>query len=275
MIPGTRALASDFHSPRTLALGGAGHAGPILNDAIYLNPSYVSFMPSYSLGFYYQWFEGAQKLPSGRPEIKGRSWNVSIQDGRSELFQAGAAFTHRDSGNFIHVGASKSVVNRLGVGIGWKFYRPLDGSRKGIHDAIFSTTFLAAQWLQVVGIVDNLLQTRDARNYRLHRELILGTKANVMGILLAYFDPHYTPSLPEGQRFGHELGLEVTPFTDVFFRFGNFRNAAQPFLDQQRGRGYGLGAGWISPRISFDYGVSRVLSRPSATTHSFGATLYF
>ena len=39
--------AADFQSPRTAALGGAGHAAPMLNDAIYLNPSFVSFMPSY------------------------------------------------------------------------------------------------------------------------------------------------------------------------------------------------------------------------------------
>ena len=29
------ALATDYHSPRTAALGGAGRAGPLLNDSIY------------------------------------------------------------------------------------------------------------------------------------------------------------------------------------------------------------------------------------------------
>ena len=38
------ANASDYQSPRTAALGGAGHASPLLNDAIYLNPSFSSFM---------------------------------------------------------------------------------------------------------------------------------------------------------------------------------------------------------------------------------------
>ncbi|MCM2279115.1 MAG: hypothetical protein NDJ89_13650 [Oligoflexia bacterium] len=266
--------ASDFHSPRTAALGGAGHAGPILNDAIYLNPSYVSFLPSYSLAFNFQWFDGGGTLPSGESELHGRTWNLSIQDGRSELFQAGAAYTHRDNGNFIHVGASKAVVNRMGLGLGWKFFRPLDGSRAGIHDAIFSTTVLAASWLQVVGIVDNLFESEEGRRYGLYREFILGAKANVMGIALIYFDPHHTPNLPEG-AWGHELGIEFTPYTDFFIRFGNFRNAALPHLDQLRGHGYGFGLGWISPRISFDYGLSRVLSGPAYTVHSAGATLYF
>ncbi|MBI4925638.1 MAG: hypothetical protein HY843_06910, partial [Bdellovibrio sp.] len=111
------AIASDFHSPRTIALGGAGHAGPLLNDAIFLNPSFASFLPTYSFGFNYLSFANQNDIGD-----KGRILNVSIQDGRSEVFQAGAAYTQKSDGSYLHVGASKNFVNRFGFGIGGKFF---------------------------------------------------------------------------------------------------------------------------------------------------------
>src|SRR4051812_23643954 len=68
--------ASDFHSPRTAALGGAGHAGPLLNDGVYLNPSFASFLPSYSVSGNLLLFHGPDG-PNGDPSYHGRNYNVS------------------------------------------------------------------------------------------------------------------------------------------------------------------------------------------------------
>src|ERR1035437_8251713 len=104
------AQAVEYQSPRTLGLGGAGRATPLLNDAIYLNPSYASFAPVYSL---------ASGYTSIRPG--GRNYNLSIQDSRTELFQAGVGFTKREGDSAVNIGASKLVVERLGFGLGSKF----------------------------------------------------------------------------------------------------------------------------------------------------------
>src|SRR4051812_25896306 len=73
---GASALASDFHSARTAALGGAGRAGPLLNDGIYLNPSFLAFLQSYTFAGQYEWNKG---------DAHGRILQASIQDGSSQL----------------------------------------------------------------------------------------------------------------------------------------------------------------------------------------------
>ena len=133
------ANASDFQSPRTSGLAGAGHAGPMLNDSIYLNPSFVSFLPSYSVSGNYLFYKGPTE-GDGPGDPHGHNLNVSLQDGRSEFFQAGVGFTLMEDRKVIHFGASKSVVQRFGVGLGGKFVLPNVNSPSPIWDTVFSMT---------------------------------------------------------------------------------------------------------------------------------------
>ena len=265
--------ASDFQSPRTAALGGAGHAGPLLNDAIYLNPSYASFVQTYCLAANYYTFAGPKDL-NDQSAFHGHGTNFSLQDGRTELFQAGFGFTVREDSKLFNFGASKAVIDKLGVGIGGKIILPNDSSRPTVRDSIFSVTGVPTPSVQLVFVVDNMIQSDEAQAMGLYREFILGTKFNVKGIFLAYFDPHVTPSLPDGSTYGYEAGLEFPFFTDIFFRLGAFRNSYVPYAGL-RGNGYATGLGWIAPRISFDYGLSRLLDPISSTSHTFGMTVYF
>jgi hypothetical protein len=270
----TPSFASDFLSPRSAALGGAGHAGPMLNDAIYMNPSFVSFLPSYSISGNYLFFHGPSVDTEGPGDPHGHGFNVSLQDGRSELFQAGVGFTQMEDRRVVNIGASKSIIPKFGVGVGGKFVVPnSDSSPHPIYDSLLSVTGVPLEWLQVAGIIDNLIESDQSRANGLYREYILGTKANIKGIVLAYFDPHWAPHAQD--VFGHELGLEFPILQDLFLRVGNFRNANLPYLNYLRGRGYSVGFGWIGPRMSFDYAFSRVLEPVNATLHNMGATIYF
>lgn len=267
--------AADFQSPRVVALGGASHAGPLLNDSIYMNPSYTSFMPTYSLGFNFLKFSG-----SGEDSpYYGRNYSATIQDGRSDLFQAGMGYTVKESGAFVHVGASKAAIRELGFGLGFKFFLPNQEGQPLIKEATFSTTFAPMPWLQAALIVDNIFGSDSAEAIGLYREIVLGTKFNALNIVLLYFDPHLTTDRLSDERYGYELGVEFPVMRDFFLRVGAFRNANVAF-QQAQGRGYGLGFGWVAPRLSLDYGLQRVIEwksaqLPSATAHVFGATAYF
>jgi hypothetical protein len=268
------AQAADYHSPRSAALGGSGHAGPLLNDAILLNPSFQSFLPTYSVGLNYLTFSGTPYTQSSQVvEPHGRNFNVSLQDGRSELFAAGVSYTQREDGTYIHVGAAKAAIRKLGFGLGAKFFFNNDLHTSG-RDMTFSTSMIAADWLQLAFIVDNIFQNSEGTRRSMYRELILGVKFNVMGIVLLYFDPHTAPDLPGDAKYGHESGIEFVVLQDLFLRLGAYRNALVP-SQGRRGRGYGAGIGWVAPRISLDYGVSRMLDPVQATAHTFGATMYF
>src|SRR4051794_17073158 len=148
------AHASDFHSPRTEALGGTGHASPLLTDAIYLNPSFSSFLQTHSLAFNYLSYGGATiETPEGTSDYYGRNWNVSVIDGTQDsLFQAGVGYTRRNDSSMLHVGASKNIIQELGVGLGGKFIFPNDGSGKRINDATFSVTGIPTAWFQTAFI---------------------------------------------------------------------------------------------------------------------------
>lgn len=262
------ASAADFWSPRTAALGGAGRAGPLLNDAIYLNPSFISLLPTYSISLNYAPFS------TGGGSTQGHILNLGIQDGRTELFQAGVGFTSRRDARFIHVGASKRIGDPWGVGIGSKFVLS-DGRVNSLTaDLTAATTFIAAPWLHLVGVIDNLLESSNGQLRGLYREFALGTKVNFKGIAMLYVDPHYTPSLPSDQ-FGISAGAEFTMFQDLFARVGLFRKTAMPYLGGTRGDGWGAGFGWIAPRLSLDYGYSKSTDPSGTFSHHLGATVYF
>lgn len=265
-----RVNAADFQSPRTAALGGAGHAGPLLNDSIYLNPSYMAFLPTYAVSGNYAW----AKFQDGAYHYKIQ--NASVQDGRSDLFQAGVSYTKRDDGTFFHLSTGKALIpQRLSVGLGGKFFSPSgDTNHNSALDAVFSATGVTTEWVQTSIIVDNIVQSATAKQYGLYRELILGTKFNLQQILLVYVDPHYTPDLKTSSKFGFEAGAEWPLFNDLFLRGGYFRSSNIPALPETFGRGFGMGLGFLAPRVSIDYGVSRVLEPTIGTVQIIGLTIF-
>ena len=264
----TTAWATDYQSPRIAALGGAGHASPLLNDAIYLNPSYASILKTYGLGINYLKFKGT----GAGDEPKGRNFSLSVQDGKTELFQAGAAYTKREDGVLVHVGVSSLVSEQISIGGGAKFYMN-DSTRSTGRDGTLAMTYLTSAKTQFSLTIDQLFESKASNERGLQREFTLGTKYNIEKILLLYGDPHYTPNSTVG-KYGYNVGAEVVVMDDFFLRGGYFRNSYVP-QTLTRNRGMGLGAGWVGPKISFDYGYQRILDTPQTFTHSFGTTVYF
>ncbi len=266
--------SSDFQTPRTMALGGSGHGAPLHGDPIYLNPSFTSFLQAYNLGFSYMFFNPNNPNDPISSSFRGMEWNVSVIDGRSELFQAGVSFTRRQDFRMLHLAVSKAAMRNLSLGAGGKIFFPQDGSSNQIMDATFSATYLVNEMIQVAVIGDNLVESSTGLAQGLNREIILGTKINLSGIAMVYLDPHFYPTAPASlPNYGHELGVELTIFKDLFIRGGSYKNSMVPFLGQ-KGSGWGAGLGWIAPRISLDYGFSLSSEPVQATAHSLGFTVY-
>jgi hypothetical protein len=243
------AFATDYHSPRAAGLGGAGHAAPLLNDGIYMNPAMMALLPAYSISASHESASG----PDGS-EPKSIVQNASIQDGTNSLFQAGVGYTRKSYGREINLGASTRILTQYGVGMGGKFLFGSD-SRPSAQDATLSGVGGPVEWLMVGFTIDNVLETPNTKAWGQYREIILGTKANIQKLLLLYLDPHVVPSLA-GQKTGYEAGVEIPLMVDLFIRAGLNKNSFQPHLGQY-GDGFGFGAGWASPRISFDAAMTR------------------
>ena len=268
------ARASDFESPRIAALGGSGRAGPLLNDAIFLNPSYASFLNTYSLAANYELFNAGFEDASGQSPIGGHLLSLSIQDGRSDVFQAGIAVTRREDIALINLGGSKMIIaDRLAIGVHGKLGLPNDGSGQKIFDAGFSGSYAYSAWLQASLTVDNLLQGKSAQARGFYRQVSLGTKLTLEGIAWFFIDPHWTPDLTTGQ-LGFNAGIEVPILTDLLLRAGKFNDSHIAFMNSVSS-GYGLGIGWLAPKISLDYGFQRVITPVPGAAHIFGVTIYF
>jgi hypothetical protein len=264
LLLGTQAFASDYQSPRTLALGGAGHAAPLISDAVFLNPSMGSMLPVYSVSGGYLWSD------------QGRNYSVGIQDSRTELFQAGLAFTRREGFGVVNVGASRGFLERFGVGLGAKFYMPDNG---GItQDFSVSGTVLITREATVSFLIDNLVQNSLMRNFGNARDFILGTRLTVFESITLFMDPHYSPDYRLGKKAGARFGAELQVMTDFYLRLGRTLNAPIAYMNA-RGTGFGFGAGWIGPKIAIDYALHRTmvtdLGQAFTTANTVSTTIFF
>jgi hypothetical protein len=255
------AFSADFQSPRTMALGGAGRASPLLNDAIYLNPSFVSFLPTSSVAANFTRLDGS-----------GRNANVSILDGRSEMFQAGVGYTLQEDRRMIHFGGSKSLLERYGIGLSGKFILPNGESPNSIWESQVSFTAIPGDAVHLALIIDNLQESAAARKAGFLREFTLGSKVSLDKIVLLYFDPHWTPHAES--RYGYEAGAEFPFLSDIFLRMGQFKNSWLSSWNV-RGQGYSVGLGWIAPKISFDFAIQRVTAPVVTRATTLGTTIYF
>jgi len=204
----------------------------------------------------------------------GKLWNVSLQDGQSELFQAGLSYTHFQQGALLSIGAGRAASKKLGFGLGGKVFFPVaDPNGNHVEDMLFSTELVATTSIQVSFTADNLIQNSLAQQYNFYREFTIGTKYNALNILSVYYDPHYAPSVGSN-RFGWEGGIEFPLFVDFSLRGGLYQNSKVPSLNN-RGSGWGTGLGWMGPKISLDYAFSRETSPVDDSEHTIGTTIFF
>ena len=259
------AWAVEYQSPRTLALGGAGRGGPLLNDSIYLNPSYASFTPTYSLTGGYLWFN------------QGRNYNFSVEDSRTELFQAGLGYTKREQNSTINLGASKTLMSHWGVGLGAKYIIDNDSGKKTSNFSL-STSYIAAPWAYVSLIADNLISSRDSTSRNLNRTFYAGIKVLPMERVSVFADPLYSPEYKAGAKAGFALGTEITVMSDFLLRLGRFQQGEISHLNT-RGCGSGIGLGYLGPKIRFDYAFTRISSTDAgygaSTSNSIETTIFF
>lgn len=262
------AWASDYQSPRTSALGGAGHASPLFTDALYLNPSFISFMPLQALSLGYMTYNETGL---------GHTVNISLQSGARELpIQFGVGYTRFESDSMVHFGVSKKFFDWYAIGVSTKLVLPGRSLESKVIDATVSLSGIFSSWFRASLIVDNLLQT--AIDQGLYRQYILGTKWSLGSIIQLYLDPHWAPSLSTDsfsqKDWGYEAGVEVPVLENLFVRFGSFNNSTTP-NQTQIGDGFGLGIGWAGSLFSIDYAMSRTVQPSLLWAYSIGMTAYF
>jgi hypothetical protein len=258
-------FAADYHSPRAAALGGAGHASPLLTDAIYQNPAMMAFLPSYSISASLNKFGGPDDA-----EPNGRVLHASVLDGTNPAFQAGVGYTRKTYGREVNVATSAKVLPQYSAGAGLKFLFGSD-SKQSAHDASISAIGQPLSWIQSGFNIENLVEGSQGKAWGHYREFTLGVKANIQKLLFLYFDPHLVPNKP-GSQYGYQAGAEIPIMADFFLRAGMNRNSFQPHLGIY-GKGFGFGFGWILPRLSIDFAIEKSTSPVKSNGMLFSLTI--
>lgn len=266
----THSFAEDFQGPRAYALGGAGHAGPFLNDAVYQNPAYLGFSRAYSIAA-----NGLLYKKAANEHYRGSIFNASAVDATSPLVQAGMGYTQRDDLQMGHLAIAKSLFERTSFGLTGKAFAPRGAAIKDAKfDGMASIAYVYSETIQVSATADNIHQSTAQKARGMYRQYTLGTKLNIQKMLLIYLDPHYTPDLPSGSLYGHQVGVEIPTFADLFLRGGMFKSSFIP-TQATYGKGWGMGFGWIGPRLSLDYAFSRVQEPARERIHTAGVSVFF
>lgn len=264
--------ANDVLTPRIAGMGGAGRAAPTLTDAVFQNPSFFSLAQTYCISASFDKFSGTD------PSFQGRHYSLSLLDGRTELLQAGLAYTVREDGRLLHLGLSKAPSQVVSIGASAKILLPNDASVGTLADTMVAVSYRPQGWFQGALIGENLMETPAMKAQGFNRTIIIGSKINLEGILTVFADPQWRPGVTDGTNFGIEIGSELALMSDLFLRFGYFKNGQVPYLNA-RGTGMGIGLGWAAPRISFDYAYHRTFDAtagaPSAFAHIFGTSVFF
>ncbi|MEO5971295.1 MAG: hypothetical protein ABIQ95_15320 [Bdellovibrionia bacterium] len=264
--------ASDFQSSRTSALGGAGHAAPVLTDAIYQNPSYIAMIPVRAMSLNYLTYPvGVSTGPFDAYDSYKNNYNLAAQiSSRESQVQYGIGYTQRENLSNINAVISIGSTDQFSIGFGTKIVLPANGLGTNLVDLNFSMSGIANEWFRAALMIDNLVESGQAMG--LYREVTLGTKFN-LSVIQLYLDPLWVPSFSQS-NWGYELGVEY-PFFDYFFlRLGTFSNAAIPY-QSQRGDGFGTGIGIMMPSFSVNYAYSQVIQPTASFAHHFETTFYF
>jgi hypothetical protein len=263
------AWGPDFQSARTLSLSQGGRAGALMTDTIVMNPSMLGFQPLVAFSGTGFW---------QREESSNRGFNLGVVDGKNELFTAGLSFTRARQFNIFHLSAAKKVFQWLSLGAHGKRYSsrsttPLPAAR-GItgYDGGLSATVSLPKGalplpLNIALTSDNLLSKSGHEESIGPRQVAVGAKTSVVDVLIFYLD--YVQYLPENfPSYGKpSLGGELSITPELFARVSAFGF---------RERGWGLGAGWLGPRVALNYGYQRQNQLPAnrGFTHAISLDVF-
>jgi len=243
------AFSLDYKSPRTLSLAGSGRAGALLTDTITLNPSLLGFYQIAAVTGAYYWQNPKQ---SAAP-----LFHLSAIDGANPLFGAGFAYTRTSYLDFFHLSAAKKIFETFSVGLHGKRFATrsnsmaAQGSSVVGYDAGVSASYFSKDILPFPFMFsltsDNLISNSQNQALIGGRQIALGIKFNVYDILVFYGDEVFEKKF--SQKLSTTAGaLELSLGGGFFIRSG---------ISGGNEKSWGLGGGWVGPRIAINYGFQK------------------
>ena len=247
--------------PRSLALSGNQTARIGLNESIYFNPASSAHSRCMSAEGGFMWNSGG--INNGRID----SYYVSAIDTENELFGGGMGYSKRD----LLPGGSEwelrgiinklALSNKLGVGIGVSYlsYKHLDQESNNLNADAGLLWLLAPK--STLGVTAyNLFGDKNKINTR---SIAFGFRQTMWDFFSIDID------------FEHRFSKKITAGAalELVYKDG-FMLTISGKRNQNLANSYwGLGLGYLGPKISFIYGTMNAITAPYSFAHSFSIRL--
>jgi len=258
-------LAQEYKGARNIALSGALHGAPSLNEAIYHNPASFAFSQRYSI-------EAQSLILPSSGDGKGATWiyGGSIVDTHSPYFAGGIGYYNRqqqeNSEQAFQVSASKIINDYLSLGLTGK-YVLRDGPNidEALYNLDLGAFFVITKKLQMGLAARNLFKN----DSEFVREMGLGLHFRPMSIIYTNLDILKNIDGAWSENVSLHMAMEVVK------KSGWAVQAGLILSDQQLKRGYSLGAGWSQHKFGISYAFKNSLDGLSRRAHAFSLRVFF
>ncbi len=249
--------------PRTLALSGNMTARINLNESMYYNPASSAHSRCTSIDGGVAW----NKIPS----IDGRSdtYFVNALDTEGGFFGGGFGYAKRSISSGASEWELKGLINKLlpgnrvalGVGVSYLSYNQLGQKDKNLNTD-FGLLWLITQKSIIGATAYNLLGDKHGIETR---SIALGFRQTIWDFFS--FDLDFEHRLKKKTTFGG--ALELLYNNGLMITLSGKRNQ---YLQNSS---WGMGLGYVGPKISFIYGTMNAITAPYSFAHSASVRVFF
>lgn len=249
--------------PRTLALSGSMTSRINLNESIYFNPASSAHSRCFAVDGGVSW----NKLPA----LDGRAdtYFVNAIDTDSDLFGGGIGYAKR---SFTSGGSEwelKGIINklafknRLAIGIGVSYLSTTHLAEKNNNfNTDFGLLFLLAKKSLLGFTAYNLLGDKHNIN---NRSLAFGFRHTMWDFFSVDID------------FEHRLKrkIMVSGALELLYNNGIMLTLSGKRNEYLKNSYWGMGLGYVGPKISIIYGTMNAITAPFSFAHSASIRIFF
>ena len=250
--------------PRSLGLCGSMVARINLNESLYFNPASAAHSKSFSTEAGYAWNYSSQ-LSDRRMD----TYYINAIDTDTDLFGGGAGYYKRKlkggAGYEWEVRGSinKLISKRLAFGLGVSHLSYTYFNQKSTNFNLdLGLLYLLGQKTILGATAFNLLG--DDSNVR--------NRSIDMGVRQTFWD-FFAVTLDMEHRFYKKIN--VSGALELLYRNGMLVTISTRREQYTRTNFWGLGLGYVAPKISFIYGTMNAINYPFNFMHSFSLRVFF
>ena len=238
-----------METTRLQSTSGAGVASPLVNEAAFLNPASIVFIPS-AVFYYQQGKSGIQNQDTNKPS--------NLSDGSNEAYlvsdssgQLKGTFSYQKQAEnqfkrerFTSSFAS-SYGKRTAIGVIYRYTTDEDSildKKKKFHQGVLGITHILSESLSIGGVlIDPFISNKeDAR-------IIGGLQYSLFSSIIFIFD--YGVNFNDNPNENDLIrgAFQMNFFKDIFLRVGKYNDRANGLS------GDSWGLSWIGPRLALEY----------------------